>query len=314
MNIEEKLKSIKLKKSNLTKLKTELSDQKKRLAEEKDKLNILEQKLNKEYKEYKKLENLSVVSIISSIKGNKTEKLEKEKQEYLAAKLEFENAKENVSLIRERIDFISNELKSNDEESIEKEYQEIIKEKENLILSEGNKHSEEFMGLIELITDLDTKIKELKEAVDAGEAVNTNFTKIIQILDSAQKWGTLDVLGGGLTSTYIKHQKISEANSFVNKSKFLMKNYIKELDDVDFNSDIKDMLKFSDFEMAADFLLDNFIVDFIVLEKIRSAIDKVKRKKDEINKIQDSLKSQLNELKNQKEQLDCKKQKLLEEN
>ncbi|MBN2891082.1 MAG: hypothetical protein JXL97_04370 [Bacteroidales bacterium] len=312
MNIEEKLKSLKLKKSNLTKLKSELLDQKKRLSEENDKFEELTVKLDKEYKDFKKLDNLSIASLFSSISGNKEEKLEKEKQEYLQAKLNYDKSKETLNFLRERIEFIKSELNNTKEEDIEKEYQEILKEKEKFIISSEHKKSKELLEIADKITEVEINIKEIKEAIKSGELVNANFSMILINLDSAKKWGTYDTLGGETTSTHIKRQKINEANSLVGKSQYLIKNYAKELKDVNLSTAIKETLNIGDFEMFADYFFDGFIIDFIVHDKINTAISSVTVRKNKIIEVQNKLKSQLTEYKNKKEELEKIRTEIIE--
>lgn len=312
MNIEEKLKSLKVRKSNITKLKSELSDHKKRLNEEKKVFKELEKKMDKEYKDFKKLETLSIASLFSSIKGNKEEKLEKEKQEYLEAKLNYEKSKDTLKLLRDRINFITNEIKS--ENQIEEEYQQALKEKEQYIISSDGKKSKQLLEIDDQITETEIVLKETNEAIEAGYELNTNLSKIIMTLESAKDWGTYDMFGGGTTSTHIKHSKINDARYLTVKTQYLVKNYTKELNDINFSADILKTLEISDFNTFADYFLDNFFSDFMVQNKINHSLDNVKSKKHKINKIQNELKNKRSQLTKKIEELESKKKEIVELN
>ena len=60
---------------------------------------------------------------------------------------------------------------------------------------------------------------EIREAIDAADAALKHLGNAADMLDDAGRWGIVDMLGGGLITTLLKHRKISDAQDEIDEAK-----------------------------------------------------------------------------------------------
>ena len=114
---------------------------------------------------------------------------------------------------------------------------------------------------------------EVREAIDAGERALRSLRDAKSSLDSARGWGIVDMIGGRGLSGLIKHAKIGDARSSLNRAKADLDRFSRELSDV---REIRGMdIEIGDFLTFADFFFDGFIADMMVQSKIRRAQDQI---------------------------------------
>ena len=53
---------------------------------------------------------------------------------------------------------------------------------------------------------------EINEAIAAGHRALDALAEAADSLDSAKRWGIVDILGGGLITSVIKHSRLGDAN------------------------------------------------------------------------------------------------------
>ena len=123
--------------------------------------------------------------------------------------------------------------------------------------------------------------KERQEAIYAGERALQSLREAQEQLRKARNWGIYDIIGGGLFSSLIKHSKIDNARSCIERAKYDLQVFNRELRDVSMNLDfdIGDFLTFFD-------LMDSFLADIMVQSKIADASRKVE---DAIYRVEDIL-------------------------
>ena len=114
---------------------------------------------------------------------------------------------------------------------------------------------------------------EIREAIEAGERALRSLKEARSSLGSARGWGMLDMLGGRGLSGLIKHVKIGDARSSLNRAKADLDRFGRELSDV---REIQGLdIEIGDFLTFADFFFDGFLADIMVQSKIRQAQDKI---------------------------------------
>ena len=113
--------------------------------------------------------------------------------------------------------------------------------------------------------------REISEAIEAGERALRSLKDAKNSLSSARGWGMFDILGGKGLSGLIKHVKIGDAKSSLNRAKADLNRFSRELDDV---RDIQGLnIEIGDFLTFADFFFDGFLADIMVQSRIRQAQD-----------------------------------------
>lgn len=114
---------------------------------------------------------------------------------------------------------------------------------------------------------------EIREAIDAADAALKHLGNAADMLDDAGRWGIVDMLGGGLITTLLKHRKISDAQDEIDEAKRALRIFVKELDDVDeatgLNVELGSGLQF------VDIFFDGVLADWIAQNKIDRAKQQV---------------------------------------
>ena len=111
--------------------------------------------------------------------------------------------------------------------------------------------------------------KECREALDAGTRALNSLKNAKSCLDSARNWGIFDMIGGGLLSSLMKRSKISDAQGLMNRARQDLQAFSRELGDVHMSGQLN--VEINDFIGFADLLWDNFLVDWMMQDRINNA-------------------------------------------
>lgn len=111
--------------------------------------------------------------------------------------------------------------------------------------------------------------REVNEAIQAGSQALASLRQAKECLDSAGNWGILDMLGGGLISTFVKHSKMNDAESLIEQARRDLKRFQRELKDVDTIADFH--IETGDFLAFADYFFDGLIADWLMQSRINDA-------------------------------------------
>lgn len=252
------------------------------LNRNKRRLKDLEEILKKEEKDVLKLEGMSLSSFFLNIIGKKEEKLDKERREYLAAKLQYDEAALSVRELKDLVDKYNKELLNYT--GVEKQYKDLLRKKQETLISEETQESARIKDLMEKLDNLRLEIKEVKEAVETGERAYSSLIQMKKPLESAQGWGVWDMLGGGFFTDIIKHSRIDDANKFSHQVQQDLRRFQKELRDVNEFTDIK--VNISSFATFADFFFDGLFADWFVQSRINESISNVTNA---INRVENIL-------------------------
>ena len=109
--------------------------------------------------------------------------------------------------------------------------------------------------------------RERQEAIDAGERALDSLYGVRKELESAGNWGLLDMFGGGMFITFVKHSKMNDAQRYMERAKRDLAAFSRELADVSETLNINS----GDFLTFADYFFDGFVADMMVQSRIRDA-------------------------------------------
>lgn len=115
--------------------------------------------------------------------------------------------------------------------------------------------------------------REVNEAIQAGTRALRSLQQARESLNSAGNWGIVDLLGGGLISTFAKHSKMNDAERQIEQARSDLRSFRKELTDVDAFADIH--IETGDFLAFADFFFDGLIADWMMQSRINDAKQQV---------------------------------------
>ena len=257
--------------------------------------------LKKERKDVEKLESWRVSSILSTLLGNKEEKLDKEKEEYLLAKLKYEDIIDKIIKLESELLDIQKLLLDN--KDMDMRYRQLIEEKEKLIIKSGGRLGIQLKNELAKIDEIKVDMKEISEAINAGVGTLNTLGMVRDKLQSAQNWGVWDILGGGLISNIGKHAAIDDANDIAKDVQDQLESFKKELADVNEFTDIQ--VNLSSFASFADFFLDGIFADWFVQSKINKSLDNVNKTMELIEEIVRDLDQSLSVLQDNLEQSEC---------
>ncbi|MCT2535595.1 hypothetical protein NC661_07025 [Aquibacillus koreensis] len=254
-----------------------LSRQEGKLKQELDELESKEFRLKKQLDEEKidveKLEGFSLEGVFLSVFGRKEEKLEQEKREVLAAQLKWTEAKEARQDTEEELIDLRKRMQSLGDPT--QRYNELLMERQNQLVENNHEAGERGIALLEKIADLQADQKEINEAIHAGKQAQSTLSRAIQALEKARNWGTVDMFGGGLISTSIKHSNIDTAKNHVHRAQSLLRTFARELDDIGhtFHADVS----ISGGLTFMDYFFDGLISDWLVQDQINNSMDQVQQ-------------------------------------
>lgn len=126
-------------------------------------------------------------------------------------------------------------------------------------------------------------MKEVHEAIYAGERALSSLRIAQDELGRAKTWGIVDLLGGGLITDMIKHSKMDRASSYMETAKHDLGVFQRELRDVTVHTDLQ--INVGGFLKFADFFFDGIVADYLVQSKISDAkkeVDKAIRQVEDI--------------------------------
>lgn len=222
-----------LRKKKLTKLPADIVLQKEECASQ---LQTLEKQANKEQLDVDKLEKVSLTAMFYQVLGRKDDKLLKEKAEAYAAAVKFDAAKSQYAALE--ADEKSYQAELTRLQDIESDYEKLRGEKLNRIQTNHTENSDKIIRTNEQINNIRKELKEIDEAIMAGNMVNDQITKVKDSLKSAEGYGTWDVVGGGMMADILKHSALDDAQKEVNILQQKLGRFKTEMTDVTINADI----------------------------------------------------------------------------
>jgi hypothetical protein len=242
--------------------------------------------MKKEKKDVEDLEKSSLSSLLSKVTGKYEEKLMKEQEEYLEAKLLYEDKKNELQLLEEKEKRLTEELPRIDHEIT------VLKKSLLQDYPEGNQFSKEIEGKKEHLYRLQ---KELEEALDAVHNVMGYTEDARKEFSSAKGWSTYDTFfGGGLIADLAKYNKLDNANKFVSRISAATKDMKKELKDVEMTLE-HNLEIISGSEQFFDIAFDNIFSDWSIRGKIEKNLEAMNRYYEELTKIESQIKTALKE-------------------
>ncbi|GIO87343.1 hypothetical protein J25TS5_42750 [Paenibacillus faecis] len=231
-----------------------------------------------------RLTGMSLTNLLFTMTGKKAEKLDKEEREVISARLKYEEADRAVRDTREQIAFLEHQLGA--VRNWKREYDAISEAKEKIVLE----NNEPLRESAERQAVLTVELRELEEAIRAGQSVRHDLELAEEDLRSARNWGTYDMLGGGMLSTHLKHSRLDEALEHMYAAQTNLRRFEKELQDVG-GSDFASGLEISGVLRFSDYFFDGLIADWLVQGRIHELHDQVNHRLAEVNKTVNGLES-----------------------
>lgn len=277
-NLRTQLKECTERMERKSKLEAMIQTLRRELDELAEKERNLKAILARETNDVARLERISASSIIFSLLGKKEEKLDKERQEAYAAKLKYDVAVLQRADCQSRIDALTRE--KNDIAGVKNEYNNTFEEIKKL-LHNDLQYAERLVDLERRLGETKSQLREIDEALSAGNACMNQIEHINDSLSSAEGWGRWDLWGGGLITDMEKHSHLDKAQAGAERLQMLLSRFRSELADVSISTELE-QIHVDGFMRFADYFFDGLIADWTVLSHIHDAQDSVWQVKSQV--------------------------------
>lgn len=290
------------------KLERNLGEVQDEIERETSRLRALEGQLSQEKADLEKMERLSLSALFYTVLGSREEQTEKERQEFLSAQLKYQKAKFLLTSLESEREHLIDQLEGL--KGIDQEYEALLSEKEALLRADDQDAENELAKIDEQAANLKAETRELEEALRAGKEVSAGLKRVREFLESAHGWGVWDMVGGGLISTAIKHDRINQAREAVFAVQAQMSQFKRELADVSKSPGLE--VELTAFESFADYFFDGLIIDWIVQSKITNSLEQTRAAQESIGKAIEELGDLLEQANEQIRTLNAKRKALIE--
>ena len=248
-------------------LERRLDDLRAQYEERKARVEETARLLTKEREDVEKLEKGGLRALLLSLTGDREVRLSKERREALAAKLQYDQAQRDLEDLDGRIGVLLREKDGLRIDRIRRDA--LLEEKGELLKALGGETGARLARLDQQLDELEHQRREVGEAISAGRTAESALSAVLNSLDSAEDWGTWDMLGGGLFTTMAKHGHIDDARAGIDHAQRALSRFRTEL------ADVRDMelpqVQIGEFATFADYFFDGFFMDWMVQSKIQDA-------------------------------------------
>ena len=129
--------------------------------------------------------------------------------------------------------------------------------------------------------------KEIREAISSCDRVLDQIFIAKGELKGAKNWGLFDMLGGGVLTGMVKHNKMRQAQSAMSDITSELKVLQRELHDVSDTMEVR--MKNTDLDMFLDLFFDNIFTDWNTQSKIGAALKDLEELESDILRLKDTL-------------------------
>lgn len=259
-------------------LQTELGDlyrQRDELAARKAELERIKRE---EQEDVERLEGGSLAAFFYRVIGRQEEKMDQEQREAYAAAVKYDAAVRELAYVEQEIGRREGKLGALGD--VEQRYARALEEKREALKRENGPVAEEILQLEDRNAWLMQQEREIREALQAGRGALNMADEAMGSLNSAEGWGTWDLLGGGLIADMAKHNHLDSAQAAVENLQIQLRRFRTELSDVKIQADIQ--VRIDGFLRFADFFFDGLFADWAVMDRIGRAQDEMARVRSEI--------------------------------
>lgn len=260
-------------KKQLTAFVRELRNQQRILREQAEELLVI---LKQEQKDVDRLEGLSPAALIARIRGTRERKLEQEQLELMAAKAKYDAASKELETVEQTLSRYEEELKSL--EGCEARYEQALAEKTEALRNSAL--AGQILEIEKAIGALEKQIKELNEAISAGNAALAACDQVQKDLSRAAGWSTWDVVGNSVVADLGKYGALDDAQSAGQWLQAALRRFKTELADVKIQENVGPYI--GSFTKFGDIFFDNLFFDLSVRQEIRSSVSEAEETRRQI--------------------------------
>lgn len=271
-------------------------------------LEVLGAELAAEGRDVRKLEGLSLTALFHRVLGDREQQLQRERQELLGAKLRYDAELTAAAPLRDEQRRCRDGLAGLGD--LEQRRATLLQQREQQLRQAGGAAAAPLLQLLDQLAGARADVRELDEAIAAGEEALFALTEAASELGSARGWGQVDLFGGGLITTAIKHSHIDAARRAAERAQGRLQRFARELQDVGGRAGFAGA-RIAGFERFADYFFDGLIFDWIVQSKIARAQEEVRATTAQVRQLVQGLQRRRRQGDAARQQLETEREQLL---
>lgn len=259
----------------------------------------LQRIMDKEEDDIYKFDSKNLLTFFQKVLGDQLDQLEKERQEYLMATLQVQDAEKKLQSMRYEKEVLQKQLSGlfNAEIIFDKLFKEAEKGFDLLL---DNKTKAKLQAINLRVLNHEERIKEIRQAINAGKKAEKVLLKIIEDLSQIKQWGNsfipknnTKIYGKGGTSSRGKKKFIDLARKDAQRTNILLEHFEMEILDVykQFKIDYRGYIK--SFENFLEIFYDNLITDWIVKKNIKNTLHSMETIHDKVARILAMLENEI---------------------
>lgn len=250
-----------------------------------EKERALRSRLYAEQADVDRLNRRSLATLFYAVTGRKAGKLEIEEREAYEAAVRHDAAVREIESVQEDLRRTAAGLHA--VADCERRYAEALEQKKQAIREAGGAEAERIGQLENELAACTNMKREIEEAIQAGRLAQGMADAVLGSLDSAENWGTWDLLGGGFVADIVKHDKLDSAQEQVERLQVQLRRFGTELADVAEFAGMQ--VRIEGFLRFADYFFDDLFSAWAVL-------DRVGRSKEQVQNVRQQIQEALNRL------------------
>lgn len=241
----------------------QLESSRRLLAALQGRLTKLRQRVAKERRDVDDVEGLTFTGVMARLLDDIDGRRDKEVREWLAAKVRLEQVESELGAAAAQEQLLSRRLDSLADPR--PRYIELLAAKTRLLAKPSSAAVDKVSALLHtaerhgVLTDF---LRELDEALWAGQVAKAALAGLHDCLAKAQALGKLDMLG--LASNWVKFEHIGGAQRHASSANRALSRFSMELTDVQSRHHAELTLEISHLATFADYFIDDMISDWVV--------------------------------------------------
>lgn len=311
-NIQERQLELTMRRTERNRVKRRLEGAEQKLNEAIAQRDRLHKQLTIEQQDVAKLGKFSFANKMNQWTGKWDEQMDKEMAEAIEAELKYNEAEKIVLDLKRETENLRREMENPDFAYIEEEWEDFLKEKEAWIRHSDSIASQTLQTIADERVKLQSMLREIEEAHDAGRKAVRALDAALDKLDSAEGMSMWDTfMGGGLIVSALKYSEMNSSDDLVHKAKRALRHYETELMDVQnfatdsFKINQKDLFAFT------DVFFDNIFSDWMVHSRITDAQNKLNVVLQEVRRVQEQLARRRDQINQELQRLDEEEQHII---
>lgn len=260
------------------------------ILEHTHKRNELESKLTKEQRDVAKLDEFSFSNMMRKWKGTQEDVRDQEMAEAASIELKWNEAVKVVRDLEVESANIRQSLADVQFQDLHANWQRLMIEKERWLRVNSPQDKAVMEELYDRKTVVQTMLREIEEARDAGSRANVLLSKAISQLESARNYSTWDTfLGGGMIVTAMKHSAIDDSEDTIHKAQMALHRFRTEVKDVQALEANSFIVERGEFIKMADYFFDDIFSEWTIHSRISKSQGNLQNTVKEIMKVMHSL-------------------------